>query len=49
MNAKVQPCAGIVLMFSQDLRHDGSLLMGGVKCVIRTEAMYKGAKDLEHA
>ena len=49
VNAKVQPCAGSVLMFSQDLRHEGSLLKGGVKYVIRTEAMYKRAKDLGHA
>ena len=46
MNAKVQPCAGSVLMFSQDLRHEGSLVKGGVKYVIRTEVMYKRAKDL---
>ena len=49
VNAKVQPCAGSVLMFSQDLRHEGSLLKGGVKYVIRTEAMYKRAKDLGRA
>eukprot|EP00929_Paragymnodinium_shiwhaense_P007519 TRINITY_DN111439_c0_g1_i1.p1 TRINITY_DN111439_c0_g1~~TRINITY_DN111439_c0_g1_i1.p1 ORF type:complete len:281 (-),score=46.15 TRINITY_DN111439_c0_g1_i1:282-1124(-) len=35
-----QPGAGSVLLFSQDLEHEGSLLRDGLKYTMRTEAMY---------
>lgn len=35
-----QPAAGSVLLFSQDLRHEGSLLRQGLKYTLRTEVMY---------
>jgi hypothetical protein len=38
---KCQPGAGAVLIFSQDLLHEGSLLKDGLKYTFRTEAMYK--------
>merc|ERR1712216_434055 len=38
--AKVQPRAGSVLLFTQDLPHEGSLLSDGLKYTLRTEAMY---------
>lgn len=37
-----QPGAGSVLIFSQDLLHEGSLLKSGLKYTFRTEAMYIG-------
>lgn len=37
---KHQPEAGSVLLFSQDLLHEGSLLEKGIKYTLRTEAMY---------
>lgn len=36
-----QPTAGSVLMFSQGLPHEGSLLSSGLKYTLRTEAMYR--------
>lgn len=38
-----QPKAGSVLIFSQDLEHEGSLLKKGLKYTLRTEAMYRRA------
>lgn len=35
-----QPEAGSVLLFSQDLMHEGSLVERGIKYTLRTEAMY---------
>jgi predicted 2-oxoglutarate/Fe(II)-dependent dioxygenase YbiX len=35
-----QPEAGSVLLFSQDLEHEGSLLQEGLKYTLRTEVMY---------
>jgi len=35
-----QPRAGDVLLFTQNLLHSGSLLTGGLKYTMRTEAMY---------
>lgn len=35
-----QPEAGSVLLFTQDLLHEGSLVTSGVKFTLRTEAMY---------
>lgn len=35
-----QPVAGSVLLFSQDLLHEGSMLQQGLKYTIRTEVMY---------
>lgn len=37
---KHQPEAGSVLLFSQDLMHEGSLVESGIKYTLRTEAMY---------
>jgi len=45
-----QPRGGSALIFSQDLRHEGSMVTAGVKYFIRTEAMYKEdqeAKEME--
>jgi hypothetical protein len=39
--AAVQPRAGSVLLFTQDLEHEGSLLVSGLKYTLRTEAMYR--------
>mmetsp|Transcript_11577 Transcript_11577/g.23979 ORF Transcript_11577/g.23979 Transcript_11577/m.23979 type:complete len:281 (+) Transcript_11577:30-872(+) len=36
-----QPGAGDVLIFTQDLYHEGSLLAAGLKYTVRTEAMYR--------
>jgi hypothetical protein len=36
-----QPAVGSVLIFSQDLEHEGSLLKHGLKYTFRTEAMYR--------
>jgi len=36
-----QPVAGAALLFTQDLRHEGSLLKQGLKYTFRTEAMYR--------
>lgn len=36
-----QPRAGSVLLFSQDLLHEGSLLRSGLKYTLRTEVMYE--------
>lgn len=35
-----QPVVGSVLLFTQDLEHEGSLLAAGVKYTLRTEAMF---------
>lgn len=35
-----QPACGSVLMFTQDLLHEGSLVSRGIKYTMRTEAMY---------
>jgi len=46
-DAKALPCqpgAGSVLLFTQDLLHEGSLLKGGLKYTLRTEAMYKSVQ-----
>merc|ERR1711924_64658 len=40
-----QPVAGSVLLFSQDLLHEGSLLKEGLKYTLRTEAMYTSRKE----
>jgi predicted 2-oxoglutarate/Fe(II)-dependent dioxygenase YbiX len=37
----VQPRAGSVLVFTQDLYHEGSKLVKGLKFCLRTEAMYR--------
>jgi len=39
-NMAYQPGAGSVLIFSQDLMHEGSILRHGLKYTFRTEAMY---------
>lgn len=39
-NISCQPGAGSVLLFSQDLLHEGSLVKSGLKYTFRTEAMY---------
>eukprot|EP00658_Telonema_sp_P-2_P042815 TRINITY_DN3079_c0_g1_i1.p1 TRINITY_DN3079_c0_g1~~TRINITY_DN3079_c0_g1_i1.p1 ORF type:complete len:280 (-),score=62.00 TRINITY_DN3079_c0_g1_i1:230-1069(-) len=36
-----QPMAGSVLLFSQNLEHEGSLVTDGLKYTLRTEAMYR--------
>eukprot|EP00929_Paragymnodinium_shiwhaense_P023285 TRINITY_DN14615_c0_g1_i2.p1 TRINITY_DN14615_c0_g1~~TRINITY_DN14615_c0_g1_i2.p1 ORF type:complete len:294 (-),score=24.54 TRINITY_DN14615_c0_g1_i2:206-1087(-) len=36
-----QPAAGSVLLFTQDLFHEGSVLQDGLKYTLRTEAMYR--------
>ena len=38
---RCQPKAGSVLIFSQNLLHEGSLLKHGLKYTLRTEAMYR--------
>lgn len=38
---RCQPRAGSVLLFSQDLYHEGELLNNGLKYTLRTEAMYR--------
>jgi len=35
-----QPKAGSALLFTQDLEHEGSVLLRGLKYTVRTEAMY---------
>lgn len=40
-----QPEAGSVLLFSQDLEHEGSILREGLKYTLRTEAMYTNRTD----
>eukprot|EP00415_Alexandrium_ostenfeldii_P000399 UN0399 len=35
-----QPAAGSVLIFTQDLEHEGSILTAGLKYTLRTEVMY---------
>jgi hypothetical protein len=48
--ATCQPGAGSVLIFSQDLYHEGSLLEAGLKYTLRTEAMYRRTKsDIRYA
>merc|ERR1712217_734909 len=42
-----QPVAGSVLLFSQDLLHEGSTLEAGLKYTLRTEAMYRHPGKLE--
>lgn len=45
-----QPRGGSVLIFSQDLLHEGSIVTGGLKYFARTELMFREdteAKDLE--
>merc|ERR1712217_858421 len=39
--ASCQPGAGDVLIFTQDLFHEGSILSAGLKYTMRTEAMYR--------
>jgi len=39
--AACQPGAGDVLLFTQELHHEGSLLEAGLKYTLRTEAMYR--------
>jgi hypothetical protein len=39
-SVKHQPEAGSVLLFTQDLEHEGSLVREGIKYTLRTEAMY---------
>lgn len=38
---RCQPIAGSVLLFTQDLYHEGELLSAGLKYTLRTEAMYR--------
>lgn len=38
-----QPGAGCALIFTQDLYHEGSMVMDGLKYTLRTEAMYRQA------
>merc|ERR1719215_973202 len=40
---KHQPEAGSVLLFTQNLLHEGSLVKQGIKYTLRTEAMYRPA------
>jgi hypothetical protein len=40
---RCQPIAGSVLLFTQDLYHEGELLTSGLKYTLRTEAMYRMA------
>lgn len=40
-----QPAAGSVLLFSQDLSHEGTMVRKGLKYTLRTEAMYTKRKD----
>jgi len=40
-----QPEAGSVVLFTQDLLHEGSLVMKGLKYTLRTEAMYTRNAD----
>merc|ERR1719384_1659431 len=42
-----QPEAGSVLLFTQDLPHEGSLVKSGLKYTVRTEVMY-GLRDAHH-
>lgn len=44
-SVKHQPEAGSVLLFTQDLLHEGSLVRKGIKYTIRTEVMY-GAREV---
>lgn len=46
---KHQPEAGSVLLFSQDLMHEGCLVEAGVKYTLRTEAMYSPPGSRVHA
>lgn len=46
---KHQPEAGSVLLFSQDLMHEGCLVEQGVKYTVRTEAMYALPGSRVHA
>lgn len=46
---KHQPEAGSVLLFSQDLMHEGCLVEEGVKYTLRTEAMYAPPGSRLHA
>eukprot|EP00746_Dinoflagellata_sp_MGD_P072286 gnl/MRDRNA2_/MRDRNA2_29350_c0_seq1.p1 gnl/MRDRNA2_/MRDRNA2_29350_c0~~gnl/MRDRNA2_/MRDRNA2_29350_c0_seq1.p1 ORF type:complete len:343 (-),score=55.99 gnl/MRDRNA2_/MRDRNA2_29350_c0_seq1:245-1213(-) len=39
-SVKHQPEAGSVLLFTQDLLHEGSLVQEGIKYTVRTEVMY---------
>merc|ERR1712007_377184 len=41
MDLPCQPSAGSVLLFTQDLEHEGSKLNAGLKYTLRTEAMYR--------
>lgn len=43
----VQPRTGSVLVFTQDLYHEGSLLSEGLKYTMRTEAMYYETEEAE--
>jgi len=43
-NVPCQPGAGSVLIFTQDLLHEGSLLSKGLKYTFRTEAMYSDVR-----
>lgn len=40
-NVPCNPMRGSVLLFTQDLLHEGSLLKSGLKYTLRTEAMYR--------
>mmetsp|Transcript_69559 Transcript_69559/g.166827 ORF Transcript_69559/g.166827 Transcript_69559/m.166827 type:complete len:303 (+) Transcript_69559:54-962(+) len=41
-----QPEAGSVLLFTQDLLHEGTLVTDGLKYTLRTEAMYAHGSDM---
>jgi len=43
-SVKHQPEAGSVLLFTQDLLHEGSLVQEGIKYTVRTEVMYSRSK-----
>merc|ERR1712224_351219 len=43
-SVKHQPEAGSVLLFTQDLLHEGSLVKEGIKYTLRTEVMYRHAQ-----
>ena len=44
-DVRCQPRCGSVLLFTQDLYHEGSKLFAGVKYTLRTEVMYRAPPD----
>jgi len=45
---KVHPVAGMVLIFQHNILHEGQLLTGGKKYLMRSDVMYREQTEMEH-